>query len=329
MDNTIFAQSVARIRFLETKMIDKAKIEAMVESRDFQDCIRLLQDTQYSEYVAMPGYEEGLRLSLQNFYREMYKISPVREVIDIFAIRYDGHNIKSLIKGKLAGIDTSGMLIDAGTIPVDSLKSMVKEENFRDMPKTLRFYVEKAFENYKNTQDPQDIDITIDQGIYRYMLEVAEDSSMDYLTEIIKLMIDIINIKSFIRINIQERGREFMLKVFLPGGNLDRDVFINNISDSLENFANKIMHTNYFKWVKEGIAEFIKNGDLGSIEKYGDNFILDYLRKTKLISFGPEPLIAFIIAKENEIRAIRIILTGKKNDVHPDIIRERLRDVYV
>lgn len=329
MDNTIFAQSIARIRSLETKMIDRAKIEAMVESRDFSDCLRFLQDTQYGSYLLANSYEEGLKNATADLYREMYKICPVKEVVDILALRYDGHNIKSLIKGKLLGIDTLYLTVDAGTIPLDKLVIMIKEENFRDLPKTLRNCVEKAFENYKNLQDPQEIDITIDKGIYEYMLEVARESKMEYLLDIVSFMIDIINIKSFIRVNIQERGREFMLKVFLPGGKLDKDIFINNIADSLESFANKIMHTDHFKWVKEGIGEYIKKGDLGSIEKYGDNFIIDYLKKAKFVSFGPDPIVAYILARENEIRAIRIILTGKKNEVSPDIIRERLRDVYV
>lgn len=54
----------------------------------------------------------------------------------------------------------------------------------------------------------------------------------------------------------------------------------------------------------------------------------NYLKKAKLISFGPEPIIAYIFAKENEIKAVRIILTGKKNGVDPDIIKERLRERY-
>ena len=83
MDNTIFAQSVARVRFYETKMFDKSKFEAFVEAKEFADCIRMLQNSQYSEYVTMPSYEEGLKLALQDFYSEMRKVSPVREVIDL------------------------------------------------------------------------------------------------------------------------------------------------------------------------------------------------------------------------------------------------------
>lgn len=329
MDNTIYAQSIARIRFLETKMIDKSRMEMLVEAKGFSDCIRILQDSPYSDYVTMPSYEEGLKKSLEDFYKEMRKISPIQEIIDFLAVRYDSHNIKSLIKGKFSNIDVSRLLIDAGTIPADKLSIMIKEENFMDMPKTLRFYTEKAIENYKNFSDPQHIDLTIDNGAFSYMQEIAKKSEADYNVEIAKLLIDISNIKSFIRVKVQNKSRDFFQDVYIKGGNLDLDIFTNNINDSLENFSNRIMHTKYFNWVKGGVESYIKNGDLGSIEKYGDNFVIDYLKRAKLVSFGPEPIIAYILAKENEIRSLRIILTGKRNSVAPESIKERLRDVYV
>ena len=40
-------------------------------------------------------------------------------------------------------------------------------------------------------------------------------------------------------------------------------------------------------------------------------------------------MIAYLAAKEAEILAIRIILTGRLADLAPDIIRGRLREAYV
>lgn len=42
-----------------------------------------------------------------------------------------------------------------------------------------------------------------------------------------------------------------------------------------------------------------------------------------------EPLVAYVYAKETEIKNIRMILTGKINQVEPKNIKERLRDSYV
>ena len=43
---------------------------------------------------------------------------------------------------------------------------------------------------------------------------------------------------------------------------------------------------------------------------------------------GEEPVIAYQAAVENEITAVRMILTGRLAGIAPGVIRERLRDLY-
>ena len=40
-------------------------------------------------------------------------------------------------------------------------------------------------------------------------------------------------------------------------------------------------------------------------------------------------VIAYVIARQNEIKTVRIILSGKLNDLPDDSIRERVREMYV
>ncbi len=56
---------------------------------------------------------------------------------------------------------------------------------------------------------------------------------------------------------------------------------------------------------------------------------MDHAKEAKRVNFGPEPIIAYIIAKETEIKIIRIIMVGKINKVATEVIRERLRELYV
>jgi V/A-type H+-transporting ATPase subunit C len=48
-----------------------------------------------------------------------------------------------------------------------------------------------------------------------------------------------------------------------------------------------------------------------------------------MVPFGDSVLIAFAAAKENEITAARIIMSGRMAGVPTESIRERLRDAYV
>ena len=60
-----------------------------------------------------------------------------------------------------------------------------------------------------------------------------------------------------------------------------------------------------------------------------DNALCAYLQKSRMVSFGDSVLVAYAAAKENEITAARIIMSGRLGGVSTDSIRERLRDPYV
>ena len=69
-------------------------------------------------------------------------------------------------------------------------------------------------------------------------------------------------------------------------------------------------------------------GPLTKFELACDNAVNAYLAEAKLVGYGEEPVIAYQAAVENEITAVRMILTGRLAGIAPGVIRERLRDLY-
>ena len=57
--------------------------------------------------------------------------------------------------------------------------------------------------------------------------------------------------------------------------------------------------------------------------------MMEYVRVARFKALTIEPLVAYVYAKETEIKNVRIILTGKINQIDPENIKERLRDSYV
>ena len=53
------------------------------------------------------------------------------------------------------------------------------------------------------------------------------------------------------------------------------------------------------------------------------------IKDAKYKTLTPEPVMAFILAKETEAKCIRIILTCKLHNIEPSIIKERMRESYV
>lgn len=66
-----------------------------------------------------------------------------------------------------------------------------------------------------------------------------------------------------------------------------------------------------------------------AFERWCDNVIIESIRPQQFLAFGIGPLAAYILGRENEIKTVRIILSGKRNDLPEASIRERVREMYV
>ena len=75
--------------------------------------------------------------------------------------------------------------------------------------------------------------------------------------------------------------------------------------------------------------EALSGGSLTPFERACDDAQTGFLQQAILIPFGPEPVLAFIAAREQEMRNIRIIISGKLAKLPAATIRERMREAYV
>ena len=66
-----------------------------------------------------------------------------------------------------------------------------------------------------------------------------------------------------------------------------------------------------------------------AFERWCDNQLIETIKPQKYNPFTAGPLVAYILAKENEIKTVRIILTARLNGLEEEQIRERIREMYV
>lgn len=81
--------------------------------------------------------------------------------------------------------------------------------------------------------------------------------------------------------------------------------------------------------VTAGLEHYRQHGTLYALEREIDNYLIGQVQRARYLAFGLEPLIGHALAKENEIKIIRLILTAKRLRVGSAEIKERLRLTYV
>ena len=331
--DTQYAYSVSRIRAIERKLLDKGKLDRMVEAKSPEEALKVLQEADYgnrdSDSLNIYEYENLLKDESKKVYSLLKEIAPEPDVFDLFLISNDYHNIKVILKSEFSGQDCDSLLVESGSIPSHKLKTMVRDRDWTSMPAIMRAAIEECIQTYNKTLDPQVIDIILDKASYKQMKEISIKSGNRFIEDLVTLLIDLSNIKVFLRVKALNKSWDFLQKVLIPDGSINSTTFIQNLDNPLESFIDALKFTSLGEFLEEGIESFKTTGTLTKFEKLCDNLIMNYVKKSKYISLGVEPLVGYLMAKEMEIKNARIIMVGKINNISNEVIRERLREAYV
>lgn len=328
-----FTQALSRIWVLETRLLDKAKVERMLEANSADEVLKILSDTEYGNLMGSlkraNDYEVVLSAELKRIYNLVYELCPVNKIVDLMSIKYRYHNLKVLLKGKFLGKDFSNMLIDLGKEDLSDLKRKIDADNYNDLKGNIQKAVEEAVIDFEVNKDPQKIDIIVDTFMYKELVDIKKSLNYKFTDKLVDAMIDSTNIKTLLRVKKQGKGREFASEVIVSGGSIDKDTLVSIINETPENIISKLSFSVYSDMIKDGIEGYISTNSANLLEKLSDNYVMDLMKGAKLVTFGPERILSYIYAKETEIKIIRIIMVGKLNNIAEEVIRERLRDLYV
>ncbi len=332
IDDTIYAYAVGRTRALETRLLDRARFERMIDASSADDALKVLGESAYANAVAemseVHDFESILAAELRETFDLILKISPKPELIAMMTLRYDVHNLKVLFKSKYLGIK-SDLLIPIGSLDLDKLEVAVNEDDYRDLPEKLRLTAEKISEDFLVNRDPQVIDLLLDQVLYDQLISLARENGIQFLEGMFVRQVDLINLKSLIRVKRMGLNRELLKNILLPHGSIPSDRFTAMLDEPLESLITMLSMSGYADLVSEGVRDWLDKGTASRLEKLSDDFITAYLKAGKWSPFGLEPLVGYLWAKEIEIKNIRLVLVGKINKLPAEAIRERIRDVYI
>lgn len=328
-----YAYSVGRIRQLENTLLEQDTLNKMIEATDLGSCFNILLDSGFrsdrTEVIEPENFEEFLEEELFLTYKIIKDIAPYPFINDVFAINYDFHNLKVLLKSRYAKKRYSEILSSIGIVDINNLNKAIEEEKFSEIPLFFELAIKKVISEYNKVHDPEIIDLILDKEKFTLIWELMKDKQIAFLEEFIKMNIDLGNLLAAVRLKVREEDKNYLTKVLIDKGNISIKSFQDIFDSPLSSWITKFLKTNYEKIVEIGLKAYETQGSLMEIERLKDNYILDYVKIGRNITFGIEPLIGFIVAKENDIKNIRIILTGKINNWPAIKIKERLRDVYV
>ncbi len=327
-----YLYSTSRVRSIEKHMLTHERAEKMIDAKSIEDALRVLDDCYYGNGNELENYND-YEILLTEEHKKTYdfirSVAPDIEHFNIFLYPYDYHNLKVLMKNEYLNKDESDTLVNTGSLDVKVLKHALKERSFSELTENMGKALKEIIEDFPKTGDPQLIDIIFDKYCFDEMLKAAEKTKNKFIIDYVKMQIDSINVKTYVRLKKMNKSWDFFNKVFLKGGNIYENIFVKNYDEPFDKFAELLLAYDFKEEFLEGTEALTETGKFTKLEKLLDNKLMEHVKSAKYVPYGIEALAGYLIAKDNEIKIARIILAGKTAGISPELLRERLRETYV
>jgi V/A-type H+/Na+-transporting ATPase subunit C len=321
MAEEAYIYAVARIRSQEQRLLNGPFMEQLLAAPDEAGCLRLLAERGWE---SPDGTTEAmLEAESQKTWQLMSELVKDPSVFDVFRYAADYHNLKAAVKQLGREDKLPGVFRTDGTVPPETIAQAVGEMDYSILPERMRESARLAADTFLQTHDGQLTDCIVDKAALEAIRAAGEATHEELLELYAELTVVTADIKTAVRAQRTGKDRNFLLRSLAACKTLDIALLADAAQEGFDAVCAYLDKTEY----ADAVPELKKSP--AAFERWCDNVMMRAIRPQIHNPFGLGPLAAFILARENEIRTVRMILAGKRNKLSADSIRERVRETYV
>ena len=233
------------------------------------------------------------------------------------------HNLKTAIKEICTSESNEEAFYPDEKYGRSEMLRILTEKDYKALPEHMRSAAATAMDVMLQTRDGQKCDIIVDRACLDAICAAGKRSKHALLRDYAESTVAVSDIKIAVRALRTGKSIGFLKDALAPCGSVDVRLLAIAASENEEALMS-YLETHGFR---EG-ADALKESP-SAFERWCDNRLIETIRPQKMNSVSMGPIIAYYLARQNEIRTVRIILTAKANDFPEEAIRERVREMYV
>lgn len=320
-----YTYAVARIRGKEMTLFGQPVLEQLISCKTLEEALRFLADKGWGNPEKPLTEDNVLEAETEKTWKLIGEMVDDMSVFDVFRIAEDYQNLKAAIKMAYtdSALEPSRVFSSGGTIDPQKLSKAALSRDFTDFSKELRAAAEEAQETLLHTGDGQLCDVILDKAALEAVYRAGEKADNEVLKAYAKLTVVSADIRIAVRCARVGKNMDFMKRAFAQCRELDTDALARSALNGVDSVADYLSGTDY-----AGGADALRQS-FAAFERWCDDLIIRQIQPQKYNPFTIGPLAAYILARQNEIKCVRMILTGRQNGLPDETIRERLREMYV
>jgi len=323
-DDWRYAFETAQVRALETQMLPRTMLLDMTNAESFDQAVDLLAAGEYSlsqQEKSFAGLESVLyqrRTQLRELFSDLMLD---KSVVELFKARDDFANLRLILRRTLTEKPLGSDYSSDGNVWPGIFEEVFEQENYEQFPDYMAEAIEQAVLAYYQNKDIRQIDFAIDSAQVQYNLRTARRLKSLFLLGLFRIQIDLTNIRTMLRLKFTESE---LRNVFVEGGYIELERLKHGLGIGYDSADQLFFATPYYQLVEIGAGYLASDSSFLRLEQQCEEYLTGFLKTTAQITAGPQPVIAYLLMKENEIRTVRLILTAKKNSLDTKLILDRI-----
>lgn len=323
MKDTEYTFAVARIRANETHFIGKNEMEQLLLAPDLRAALQLLADQGWETQGALEDPNEMLREQAARMWSLLTEVAPDVGELSFLTAKNDFHNLKAALKSLVSDQSPEPYWMHPNSVPVKLIWETVSNRSFSRLPTRMQQPGRLAYELLVRASDGQRADALLDRAALETAKGRAEETGSKFAIRLAELMCVTSDLKIALRAVHTGRDERFLQDALCECETLRKSALIAAAGRGVQELTQYLSETAYAACVPVFEKSF------ASFEKWCDDLLMQQLDEARRVSFGLAPLIAYYVARDAEIKNIRILLSCKRLGLPADQIRERMREAYV
>lgn len=319
------------IKSKEVRLLKSGDIAKLLACENAREAADLLMEWGYGDMeIDVPSeYEKLISREMDEAYNLVRKISPEPEITDLFFLRHDYHNLKVILKSDQTGMGANERnLMRGGTFEISTLFSAVQEKKYGGLTDGMRSALAEIERAFAVEVDLSLIDVTLDRAWAKEVAaRIKEKDKRSFVQRYFGMFFDMENILLLLRAREAGLSRDLFLRARFPDGFISASSMEKAFdlpSDELKGVFAGGAHSG---GIAAGLDEYLATGSLKLIEKYRDDALLKAAGEDKNNLFSIAPIVYYLIQKEREAKAVRMVMTAKINDIETEWLSKVLVEV--
>ncbi len=323
-----YAYACARISALEKGILNGQTAHRLAES-SLDDVMRTLLDLRYGGMPDATANDcermiENERVRTAETIREL---SPAPELTDLLLLQTDVQNLKALVKARMLGI-ADVELSEGGLYAAELLRRAVADQQYGELPEKLAEALTHMERLLAVHAEPQIVSVSLDYGYLSCCLATAEKIGEPFAKQYFAALCDFDNVLTFLRLRAMGATKDDLDDMHMPVCG----VTVKTLKDAYELSAESLVKALSGSVAKDamegGLSDMLATGNISMLEKARDDYLLSLVNAHRHDVMTIFPVVGYYLARDREAKAIRLIVTVKKNGLDDAVILERLRELY-